>query len=207
MIDLNVDDFPLDFEWDNDQFPPLDALTYWHFLKGAKRVIEVGCGYSTFLAHRSGVDLTAIDPEPRRRFPDILYNERPIQEVSIEIFKRLEENDILFVDSSHEVYFGSDVEHVLFKIIPILNKGVLVQFHDYFRPDDYPDSWKKDSSMSKWNEHYYVELAVAKYNFVLNNHVICSKSNHQLIEKYPFVPKDIKRNFGAVRGTSVWFRV
>ena len=39
-IKLNVEGFPSDFNFYNDQFPPLDALTYWHFLKSAKRVVE-----------------------------------------------------------------------------------------------------------------------------------------------------------------------
>jgi hypothetical protein len=207
MLELNVQDFPKDFEWDNDQFPPLDALTYWHFLKGAKRTIEIGCGYSTFLAYRSGVDVIAIDPKPRAKYPEISYNEQLVQEVPIEIFKSLEKDDILFVDSSHEVYQGSDVEHILFKILPKLKKGVLLQFHDYFRPDDYPDDWKTDPIMSKWNEHYYVELLSSRYDLIVNNHLTSIMANDKLIEKYPFVPKDIKRNFGAVRGSSVWLRV
>lgn len=207
MINLNIENFPTDFEWDNDQFPPLDALTYWHFLKNAKQTIEIGCGYSTFLAHKSGVQVTAIDPEPRQKFSGIVYTEQFVQTVSIELFKTLKKDDILFVDSSHEVYSGSDVEYILFKILPILNEGVLVQFHDYFRPDDYPESWKTDPCMSKWNEHYYVELLSMKYNLIVSNHSICTESNDKLIEKYPFVPKNITKNLGAVRGASVWFRI
>ncbi len=56
---LNVQGFPQEFDFHNGQFPPLDALTYWHYLKKAKRVIEVGCGYSTFLASKAGVEITA----------------------------------------------------------------------------------------------------------------------------------------------------
>jgi hypothetical protein len=29
-LNLSVEDFPNEFDWYNDQFPPLDALTYWH---------------------------------------------------------------------------------------------------------------------------------------------------------------------------------
>ncbi len=207
MLELNITDFPSDFEWDNDQFPPLDALTYWHFLKGARRSIEVGCGYSTFLASKSKVQLTAIDPKPRIKFKEIEYIEKPVQEVPVKLFESLEKDDILFIDSSHEVYAGSDVEHILFKILPKLNKGVLVQFHDYFRPYDYPEDWKTDPVMSKWNEHYYVELISSRYSIIVCNNMWCTVRNNDLIAKYPFVPKNITKNFGAVKGSSIWFRI
>jgi len=207
MLELDVTYFPKDFEWDNGQFPPLDALTYWHFLKNAEHVIEIGCGYSTFLAKRSGIRVTAIDPEPRQKFPGIEYTLRPLQDVPTDIFKILKRNDILFVDSSHIVEKNSDVEHILFRIIPELAPGVLVQFHDYFRPDNYPYDWKNDPVMSRWNEHFYVELIANKYSTIVVNNTVSNLHNEELIQKYPFVPKDIKKNFGAVRGSSIWFRI
>lgn len=206
MLNLDVSDFPEVFLWDNGQFPPLDALTYWHFLKKAKQVIEIGCGYSTFLAQRSGAKVTAIDPEPRQKFAGISYTLRPVQDIPTSLFKELKRDDILFVDSSHIVEKNSDVEHVFFRIIPELQSGVLIQFHDYFRPDDYPYDWHAHPVMSKWNEHYYVELLSNKYSVVAVNNTISNLHNEELLEKYPFVPKDIKKNFGAVRGSSIWFR-
>lgn len=206
MIELQIDDFPKNFEWDNGQFPPLDALTYWHFLKNAKRVIEVGCGYSTLLAKQSGVELIAIDPEPRIQFDQIGYLKKPVEEVPLELFEFLQKDDILFVDSSHEYHHGSDVHHIIHNVIPKLQSGVLIQFHDYFQPDDYPEDWKSDSIMSKWNEQYYVYPLEKQYEVLLVNNTISKNYNDELIKKYPFVPKNITKNFGAVRGSSIWFR-
>src|ERR1700738_1287250 len=49
----------------------------------------------------------------------------PVQELPDELFASLHENDILFVDSSHVAKAHSDVVHVFFRILPLLNKGVI----------------------------------------------------------------------------------
>jgi hypothetical protein len=206
QMNLNIEGFPKNFYWHNDQFPPLDALTYWHFLKGAKRVIEIGCGYSTYLSYISGVELTAIDPQPRLTYDGVSYILKPVQEVDPSIFDNLEENDILFVDSSHIYSEGSDVQYLIDVIIPKLKKGVYIQFHDYFRPFDYPESWKQHPEMSKWNEQEYVFQLEKKLEVIFLNYLYCQTNNGLLLDKYHFVPRDIHSNLGAVRGASVWFK-
>lgn len=207
MIELNIEGFPKSFNWDNGNFPPLDALTYWHFLKNATNVIEVGCGFSTFLSKQSGKNLIAIDPQPRIIIDDVKYTFDFVQNVSLEVFDCLEKNDILFIDSSHEYHEGSDVHYLIHKVIPRLKKGVLVHFHDYFQPDDYPAEWKKSEIMSKWNEQYYVYPLEKQYEVLVVNNTVSKNHNDELIVKYPFVPKDITKNLGAVKGASVWFRI
>ena len=123
-IELKVEDFPMDFDFYNNQFPPLDALTYWHFLKKAKKVVEVGCGYSTYLAWKSGIEVTAVDPQPRIYYPEIAYLEKRVQDISIDSFKSLKANDILFIDSSHVYSEGSDVQYLIETILPILKSIV-----------------------------------------------------------------------------------
>jgi hypothetical protein len=56
----------------------------------------------------------------------------PVQDVDLEVFDILEANDVLFVDSSHVVKIGIDVQHILSKILPRLKPGVHVHFHDVF---------------------------------------------------------------------------
>lgn len=206
QMELNIDGFPNDFNWYNDQFPPLDALTYWHFLKKAKRVIEIGCGYSTQLSWKSGVELTPIDPQPRVFSPEVPYITKPVQNVNRDIFDQLEENDILFVDSSHIYAEGSDVELIINQIVPNLKKGVLVHFHDYFKPFDYPQSWKDHHEMSKWNEQDYVYPLEEKIEVIFKNYAFSHKYNELLKKLYDFVPQDITTNLGAVRGASIWFK-
>lgn len=203
---LNIDDFPNDFDFYNGQFPPLDALTYWHFLKKANRVIEVGCGYSTYLAWKSNKNITAIDPQPRIMFPEIAYLEKPVQEFPLDTFKQLGENDILFIDSSHIYSEGSDVEYLIEQVIPILNTGVNIHFHDYFGADGYPEDWRNHPNMKDWNENQYVLPLIHKYKVLSFNWEISKEYNEQLKIAYPFVPQDINTNLGAVRGASLWIK-
>jgi SAM-dependent methyltransferase len=203
---LNVDGFPREFDFRNDQFPPLDALTYWHFLKKARRVVEVGCGYSTLLPHKAGVQITAIDPEPRVMYPEVPYMTKPVQHTDLTVFKELQENDILFVDSSHIYAEGSDVEHIIKVVIPNLNQGVLIHFHDYFGESGYPSDWQSHPEMSRWNENAYVLPLTTIFHVLTDNFKISSHYNEQLKLAYPFVPKDISTNLGAVRGASLWLK-
>ena len=56
--------------------------------------------------------------------------------------RRSATGDILFIDSSHQVKPGSDVEFLLKAVLPLLPAGVRVHFHDIFIPDDYPPAWE-----------------------------------------------------------------
>ena len=49
--------------------------------------------------------------------------------------------DILFIDSSHQLKPGSDVDFILNAVLPLPAAGVRVHFHDIFLPDDYPEHW------------------------------------------------------------------
>jgi hypothetical protein len=57
------------------------------------------------------------------------------------VFGELAAGDVLFVDSSHVLMPGSDVDLLLNGVLPTLAPGVLVHFHDVFLPDPYPAAW------------------------------------------------------------------
>src|ERR1035437_347813 len=82
--------------------------------------------------------------------------ERPLQDVDLERFKQLECNDILFIDSTHVVRYGSDVVYEILEILPILRPGVIVHVHDIFFPDDYPQRWLNRDRFF-WNEQYMLQ--------------------------------------------------
>jgi hypothetical protein len=203
---LNVNEFPEDFDFHNNQFPPLDALTYWHFLKKARKVVEVGCGYSTLLASKSNIEITAIDPSPRIYYPDIAYLEYAVQDIKLDCFLSLNPNDILFIDSSHIYSEGSDVQYLIDFIIPQLSEGVLIHFHDYFGNEGYPQEWSNIPEMKGWNENQYVIPLTSKYKVLADNYEISKNYNEQLKIAYPFVPKNITNNLGAVKGASLWLK-
>ena len=158
---------PPAFYTQNSQFTWLDARALFVLLRAwrPKRVIEVGSGYSSlliadvnrrFLAR--SIDVTCIDPHPReflRRGVDGIacVIERQVQSVSIDEFGALESGDVLFIDSSHVAKTGSDVNHLLFDVVPALAPGVHVHVHDIFLPFEYPPDWVLVQNRS-WNEQY-----------------------------------------------------
>ncbi len=118
------------------------------------RVIEIGSGVSTAItvnaAKRNAQEglrptsITCIEPFPSDALRGLSERERnitlihaPVQQTDIKLFTSLRENDILFVDSSHVVKAGSDVEHIVLRILPFLAKGVVVHFHDMYLPYAY----------------------------------------------------------------------
>lgn len=167
------------FYFDNPFFGCYDASILFSMLLEVRprRIIEVGCGHSSCLLldtnerfFDGALDLTLIDP-----FPDNLEqllgsrgtgNARllrsPVQDVPRETFEQLEENDILFLDSSHVSKTGSDVNYLLFEILPALKPGVLVHIHDILYPFEYPEEWVLKEKRS-WNESYLLR-AFLQYN-------------------------------------------
>jgi predicted O-methyltransferase YrrM len=144
---------------------------------GAKQIIEVGSGFSSALmlderdksGSCGGLKLTFIEPNPHR-LNSLLKKEdklntaihvNQVQNVDKSIFNNLEAGDILFIDSSHVTKAGNDLNYLLFDIIPGLNKGVYIHFHDVFYPFEYPLNWVKE--LRGWNENYLLR-AFLMYN-------------------------------------------
>lgn len=137
--------------WNQDWFCGLDAAMLYTLIRARapQRVIEIGSGHSTRFACRAIADgglateFVAIDPQPRADLGRlaIRFERTTLQEADRVLFDTLQAGDVLFVDSSHILMPGSDVELVLTEILPRLPPGVLVHFHDIFLPDGYPVSW------------------------------------------------------------------
>ncbi|WP_037492813.1 class I SAM-dependent methyltransferase [Sneathiella glossodoripedis] len=137
--------------WEQDWFPRLDGASAYSMVRKYKpsSIIEIGSGHSTRFMMQAVQDgelntnFTAIDPAPRAdisKLPVEIHG-NIVQSVDTEIFRQLGENDILFIDSSHIAMPGSDVDHLLLTVLPILPKGVIIHIHDIMLPFAYPDSW------------------------------------------------------------------
>lgn len=158
------------FTYDNTWFTYADAVTYALMLLEHRpaRVIEVGCGYSSALALdvdelflESRTQFTFIDPYPDRlqqlvSRADLAGRLRAVevQDVAPAEFTALGVGDILFIDSSHVLKAGSDVQYLLDRVLPVLAPGVLVHFHDVFYPFEYPPDWLRAGVA--FNEAYAV---------------------------------------------------
>jgi predicted O-methyltransferase YrrM len=157
------------YHYANPHFPLADAFALLAVMatRRPRRYLEIGAGYSSCAAIdisrqylSDAVEFTFIEPYPDLARPPAggrAGNIRPqrLQDVPLDVFERLEANDILFIDSSHVGKTGSDVVDYLFRILPALRRGVLVHIHDIFFPFEYPRAWITEENRS-WNEAYLV---------------------------------------------------
>jgi predicted O-methyltransferase YrrM len=137
--------------FDQAWFPTLDAAAAYAMVRRARpaRIVEVGSGHSTRFLARAIADaglateLVCIDPAPRAplRGLRVRWIEAVVQRVPETWFTALQAHDVLFIDSSHILMPGTDVDWLLNRILPNLAPGVLVHLHDVFLPDPYPEAW------------------------------------------------------------------
>lgn len=179
-----------------------------------RRVVEVGSGYSSCVTldtnelHFGGaIQCTFIEP-----YPDLLRSlmragdeERvtvlrsKVQDVDVAIFERLEPNDVLFIDSTHVSKVGSDVNHLLFEVLPRLAAGVYVHVHDIFHPFDYPPAWLQEGRA--WSEAYLLRSFLTfngAYEIVLFNTFLEHFHRGYFERRMPLCLKD--------PGGSIWLR-
>jgi hypothetical protein len=137
--------------WVNGWLPGLDSAALYTFLARTDPALylEVGSGNSTKFARRAIEDhglrtrLVSIDPQPRAEI-DALCDEvvrSPAEEVDLTVYDRLGAGDVLFVDNSHRCLQNSDATVMFLDVLPRLQPGVLVEFHDIVLPEDYPPEW------------------------------------------------------------------
>ncbi len=140
----------LDDLLDQSWFPALDAAVAYVLVRARKprRIVEVGSGHSTRVLSRAAAHATteilAIDPEPRAdvaSLPNVRILRTPVQAAGADTFAALAKGDLLFIDSSHILMPGSDVDLLLNRVLPALPAGILVHIHDVFLPFDYPAEW------------------------------------------------------------------
>lgn len=143
-----------------------------------RRVIEIGSGFSSALILDTDdhwlegkLEVTFIEPYPDRLFSLMTPADRNrhtvivdnLERVDLKVFSQLEENDLLFIDSTHVCKTGSDVHQYLFRILPSLKSGVLIHIHDIFYPFEYPQEWVLNWKGFGWNESYALRA------FLMNN--------------------------------------
>jgi len=121
-----------------------------------RRIVEVGSGVSTHCMLAAAkmneketgesASITCIEPYPSKKLKELATLKqvelvsRQVQTVPLEVFTSLEYNDFLFIDSSHTVKPGGDVNFLILEVLPRLQTGVIVHFHDIYFPYDYQRS-------------------------------------------------------------------
>src|SRR5262245_14328155 len=125
--------------------------------------------------------------------------DRGLQGITLDLFRTLESNDILFIDSTHVAKVGSDVNYIFAEILPTLRPGVYVHFHDIFYPFEYPKEWIYDGHA--WNEAYLLRAFLTfnrAYEIVLFNTFLEHFHRDRFLRKMPLCLEN--------EGGSIWLR-
>lgn len=153
----------------------LYAMVRW--LK-PRAIVELGSGASSHFiqmaARRNAdegrrLDHRIFDPYPFTASPLGAVQGAVVTAVRAEeldpqlVTELLDEGDVLFVDTTHTVKAGGDVDHIFSAIIPRLAPGVWVHIHDVFLPYEYPRTWVVNDRRL-WAEQYLVHAFLA-FNF------------------------------------------
>jgi predicted O-methyltransferase YrrM len=204
-----------DFDWPEQPTPEYryylrngyfchgDAVILYSILRHFRpqRVIEVGSGFSSalmldtndrflgsatrfqFIEPNAGRLRSRLKPGDLDRTEVI---EKGVQDLPIELLTDLSPNDILFIDSSHVSKVGSDVNYLMFDVLPRLRAGVLVHFHDIYWPFEYPAEWVLEGR--SWNEGYLLR-AFLQYNdafdILLFNNYLGHRQSELMTEVMP----------------------
>lgn len=157
------------YYYENDAFSYSDGIFLYCFLRKFKpnRIIEVGSGFSSALIldtidrfFSTQPEMMFIEPFPQlflsllkqEDFGKVRHINQRLQDIPLGLLTSLESGDLLLIDSTHVMKPGSDVQRIFYEILPRLQPGVFVHFHDIFYPFEYPAEWLTEGRY--WNEDY-----------------------------------------------------
>jgi hypothetical protein len=201
-----------DFHLNNRLFDGTDALVAYCMVRHfrPRSIIEIGSGFSSLILGQAMVksgasNLTCIDPFPRefirKGFPGLRsLIEKKVQDVDLELFAQMESDDVLFIDSSHTVKIGGDVNYLFLEVLPRLKPGVIVHVHDIFLPFDYRRDWVMEE-FRFWAEQYLLQAFLT-----FNSEFEVLMANNYLSR---FHEADLKATFPTLNswvGGSFWMR-
>jgi hypothetical protein len=207
----------LRYHFANIYFSFADALSLYGLMRlnRPRQVVEVGSGYSSCVMLDTNeyflggeCRLTFVEPYPDGRLLGLTTDaDRPrfelirdrVQTLDPAVFERLGPGDMLFIDSSHVAKAGSDVNYLVFEVLPRLATGVLVHFHDVFYPFEYPRVWLDEGRA--WNESYLIRAFLMfnpAFKVVLFNRYLACFHQGYLAEAMPLYLRD--------EGGSLWLR-
>lgn len=151
-----------------------DFLYCFVYTQQPKKIVQVGCGVSTAVillaAEESGYlpEIICIDPYPTN-FLFRVHNSDKIkllqekaQLSDIKILTELGSNGLLFIDSTHTVKPGSEVNRLILEVLPRLIKGSWVHFHDIHFPYDY---WRHILT----RDLFFSNESILLHSFLINN--------------------------------------
>ena len=216
-VDIPVEQTPSRRYYSNNNwYAELDGLVLHFMIRTLrpKRILEVGSGFSSAMTldtnerfFNNSIECTFIEPHPADRLTGLLRaddNSRVIVEnlesVDVGIFDALKAGDFLMIDSSHVSKCDSDVNHIFFEILPRLNSGVHIHFHDIFFPFEYPSDWIYE--MLSWTECYMLRA------FLMNNNDYeINFFWHMMLNKHgTLIRENLKGYLRNEGGSNIWIQ-
>jgi predicted O-methyltransferase YrrM len=206
----------LRFYYENPAYSYSDAIMLHCMIRylEPRRIIEIGSGFSSCmildtneLFYNGSLTTTFIEPYPELLMSLIKESDSDnirviptrLQDVDPGEFDLLQANDILFIDSTHVSKIDSDVNRIIFDILPRLSPGVHVHFHDIFFPFEYPKEWVSEGRA--WNEAYLLRAFLQfnrEFTVVLMNSYMDRYQRPFFEEHLPLCLKNT--------GASIWIR-
>jgi hypothetical protein len=200
------------FHLSNGLFGGTDALVAYCMVRQfqPRLIIEVGGGFSSLVlsqaaAKNNSSALICIEPFPqeslRRGFRG-LYSliEQKVEDVDLDFFSQLGPGDVLFIDSSHTVKIGGDVNYLFLEVLPRLKPGVIVHVHDIFLPFEYRRHWVLDE-LRFWTEQYLLQSFLT-----FNSEFEVLMANYYLSHYYQDEFKATFPDLSSWVGGSFWMR-
>lgn len=215
LISKNIHKRAIAENGEDGGYGPIEAEFLHCFIKKIKpaRVIQVGCGVSTSVMLTAAdeishpLQITCIEPYPskflkdKKRIGKITLISKKAQEVQQNVFTKLEEGDLLFIDSTHTVKPGSEVNYLILEILPRLKKNVYIHFHDIYFPYDYGRNiLTKDIFF--WLESTLLQAFLTgnrKFKIILCQSILHYEKSDEMKQILPsYIPQD--NHFGLAKG-------
>jgi methyltransferase family protein len=207
---------PRDFYLENGYYESVDAETLYAMVRrlAPRRVVELGSGMSTLVIGdaraRSG-DVgdrshVVFDPLPRPELAETLaqvgeLSATSAHDVPLSEFERLEAGDVLFIDTTHTVKVGGEVNRIVLDVLPVLAPGVHVHIHDIYLPWEYPREFLTERSFF-WAEQFLVQAFLAfnrEFEILFGTHVLQRLFPEEVAQLIPSARP-------GIRPSALWLR-
>lgn len=185
-----------------------------------KTVVQIGCGVSTaVIMNAAGTipykpEIFCIEPYPNNYLSSLALEgkiqllRQELQEMDVQRILDLKSRDLLFVDSTHAIGPDTDVNRIIFDVLPCLKQGVYVHFHDIYFPYDYQRSILRNELFFQNESNLLLAFLThnPKYK-ILASLSMLHYAAPQILAKYShgYMPKKSDEGLDACRGDAGHF--
>jgi hypothetical protein len=205
-------------------YTAVDALTLYMMIRHLKprRYIEVGSGVSTYYCSLAAqrneseghpLQITCIEPYPFEKLatiPGIRLLAQKVEDVEISLFQELQENDVLFIDSSHILRVDGDVPFLYLEVLPGIHPGVVTHIHDIPYPFNSPYPPKRWIFQEGWPMFWNEPMVLQAFLAFNKNFKICLSTPLIRYFDEPFLQQTIPIYESVAQNpntfSSIWLR-